>query len=190
VVSFVGAVMKLWTKEEEARLLECAAQIKPMTRCVEDFPGRTVSSLYKRLRRLKKPKTRVKGRLPFRAGDVMRLLTENGPMFARDIAESLDLKLSGVHRLLREMRAEKKAHIKDRVLVHGTNRALLWAAGEGVDAPQLARRPKTAQSKPMVKKTAPMSIVKTADEMPRQPTQVIVRRDPFIAALFGERAAA
>jgi hypothetical protein len=181
--------MKKWTKEEEARLLECAAQIKPMTKCVEDFPGRTVSSLYKRLRRLKKPKTRVKGRLPFRAGDVMRLLTENGPMFARDIAESLDLKLSGVHQLLREMRAEKKAHIKDRVLVHGTNRALLWAAGEGIDAPQMGRPTKALKAQTVAaKKRAPVSRIRTSDEMPRQPTQVIVRRDPLVAAFFGAAA--
>ena len=180
--------MKKWTKEEVALLLEYSKQVTPLEQRLGDFPGRTVQSLYHRLRRMNKSKIRVKGRLPFRADDVLKLLEENGPMFAKDITERLGLKLSSVRELLDAMHKEKRIHIKARVLVARTNRAFLWAAGNEADAPQLGKRNKAALPKAM-KKTAPVSIVKVEDEMPRQPTQVIVRRDPLVEAFFGRAAA-
>lgn len=170
--------MKKWTKEEVALLLEYSKQLTPLEQRLSEFPGRTAQSLYHRLRRMNKSKVRIKGRRPFRSDDVFRLLSENGPMFAKDIAAGLGLQVGGIRELLADMHRDKKVHIKERILAGGRNRTFLWAAGEGADAPQAGA----------TKRAAP--IRKVCAEMPRQPTQVTIRRDPFISALFGERAAA
>lgn len=168
--------MKPWTKEETTLLIEYSKQMTPLNQRLADFPDRTLVSLYKRLSRVNATKKRAVGRLPYRETDVIRVLTEQGPMFAKDVAELLGVKYGGISELLGEMKRQKKVHIGERIRVSGRNYTFLWVAGPGVDAPPMgwSKRVRIVKEKP-------------AKEKPQ--TKITVRRDPLVEAFFGQVSA-
>jgi hypothetical protein len=120
--------------------------------------------------------------------EVMEALRKFGPATSLQIGQKIGKDRECIDVYFRHAKARGEAHRCGEVKTVHKMTAYVWAVGPGENYVRKSmRRNKSRTAK---KKAAPTVIIKTSNEMPRQPTQVIVRRDPFIAALFGDRAAA
>jgi hypothetical protein len=170
--------MKWWTNKEDAILRMIAQDARPMRELIHLLEGRSMLAANKRLRTLKLSKSRKDG--CFRTESIAAVLRK-GDNSISGVAQALGLSPQCIRPFITRMHTARRIHIVDRVLVGGTvhSRTLIFRYGKGVDMPPVSLE-KTARHKARkeAKKEALEKVMR----------HVVVRRDPFIEAMYGSAA--
>lgn len=171
--------MKYWTNKELKRLEEVSKLPGCWRLHLQDFPGRTIESLRHEASRhgWKKVHT-YPGRPPTSQVKVMALL-ETGDMCRSEIAEQLGIRECTTSEILQRLRLAGKIFVRERL--EGRGATMVWSIVKKAEPASKEATP-VRKSKPRERRIV---VDRMDSPVKREPTVVVVRRDPMVTALFG-----
>jgi hypothetical protein len=119
--------------------------------------------------------------------EVLEALRRFGPGTSAQIGEKIGKGRECIDVYFRHAKEAGAAHRCGEVRTSYNMTAYVWAIGPGENHVRNSKRQQKIRASK--EKSAPVVVVHASNEMPRQPNQVIVRRDPLVEAFFGRAAA-
>jgi hypothetical protein len=176
-----------WSPEELAILARIWRSPTPVKLQMHLLPGRSESTAgHQAIRQELGAKNRADSKL---VDDIEKLLKDGRSRTVSAIFKEIDISLSHARNMLNRLVAERRAHIADWEQVPSNG---LWQAiyviGRGVSMPRPKKMTQKERSARFERKIDPLELQIRRQRYTLRQKKNIVRRDPLIAAFFGEAA--